>query len=101
RFELQPIYLPEPINQALVQRWLQDFREKIDLKDKHGNKFNLTSHQFRRTKASIMAYSKTEDEYIAAILGDASLDMLPHYRNRSLERLEREANSKGYVGYVW
>jgi integrase len=97
RFQVEPIYLPEPINQMLVQRWLQAFREKIALKDKHGNKFNLTSHQFRRTKASIMAYSETEDEYIAAILGHASLDMLPHYRNRSLERLEREANSKGYV----
>lgn len=52
---------------------------------------------FRRTKASIMAYCETEDEYIAAVLGHSSLDMLPHYRKRSLERLEKEAKSKGYV----
>ena len=97
RFEVEPIYLPESMNEMLIQRWLQAFREKIDLKDKYGNRFNLTSHQFRRTKASIMAYLETEDEYIAAILGHASLDMLPHYRNRSLERLEKEANTKGYV----
>ncbi|WP_442941823.1 hypothetical protein [Nostoc sp.] len=44
-----------------------------------------------------MAYCEAEDEYIAAVLGHASLDMLPHYRKRSLERLEKEANSRGYV----
>ncbi len=52
---------------------------------------------FRRTKASIMAYCEAEDEYIAAVLGHSSLDMLPHYRKRSLERLEKEANAKNYV----
>jgi hypothetical protein len=52
---------------------------------------------FRRTKASIMAHCEVEDEYIAAVLGHGSLDMLPHYRQRSLTRLEKEANLKGYV----
>ena len=52
---------------------------------------------FRRTKANIMAYCEAEDEYIAAVLGHGSLDMLPHYRQRSLERLEKEANARGYV----
>jgi integrase len=97
RFEAAPIYIPEPGSNIFIQHWLQAFREKIDLKDKYGNRFNLKSHQFRRTKASIMAYCETNDEYIAAILGHASLDMLPHYRNRSLERLEKEANTKSYV----
>jgi len=44
-----------------------------------------------------MAYCEAEDEYIAAVLGHGSLDMLPHYRKRSLERLEKEANAKNYV----
>lgn len=44
-----------------------------------------------------MAYCEAEDEYIAAVLGHSSLDMLPHYRQRSLEKLEKEANAKGYV----
>lgn len=44
-----------------------------------------------------MANSEAEDEYIAAVLGHGSLDMLPHYRKRSIERLEKEANGKGYV----
>ena len=52
---------------------------------------------FRHTKATIMAYCETEDEYIAAVLGHSSLDMLPHYRKRSLERLEKESKTKGYV----
>jgi hypothetical protein len=52
---------------------------------------------FRRTKASIMAYCEIEDEYIAAVLGHTSLDMLPHYRKRSLERLEKDAQTRGYV----
>ena len=37
-----------------------------------------------------MAYCEAEDEYIAAVLGHGSLDMLPHYRKRSLERLEKD-----------
>ncbi|MGK7934820.1 MAG: tyrosine-type recombinase/integrase [Xenococcaceae cyanobacterium] len=95
RLEKEPVYLPELMTQAIVENNMKDF--SVNLKDKHGNKFHLTSHKLRRTKASIMAYCDAEDEYIAAILGHASLDMLPHYRKRSLERLEKEANTKGYV----
>ena len=97
RFEVEPIYFPEVLANSIITNWLKDFREKANLKDKYGNRFNLKSHMFRRTKASIMAYSETEDEYIAAMLGHSTLDMLPHYRNRSLERLEKEAKVKGYV----
>ncbi|OUL36931.1 integrase [Nostoc sp. T09] len=97
RFHVEPVYQPEILSFATTALWLSEFREEADLKDKHGNRFKLTSHHFRRTKASIMAYCEAEDEYIAAVLGHASLDMLPHYRKRSLERLEKEANSQGYV----
>ncbi|MDJ0718472.1 MAG: site-specific integrase [Prochloraceae cyanobacterium] len=97
RFKVEPVYLSEVLNRKTIYAWLKDFSEKAHLKDKHGNKFNLTSHMFRRTKASIMAYCEAEDEYIAAVLGHSSLDMLPHYRKRSLERLEKEANAKNYV----
>ena len=97
RFDVEPIYTAEVLSKSIVHRWLETFREKADLKDKDGNRFNLQSHQFRRTKASIMAHCEAEDEYIAAVLGHGSLDMLPHYRQRSLERLEKEANTKGYV----
>ncbi len=97
RFEVEPVYMPELLASEIIALWLRDFREKADLRDKHGNRFKLTSHMFRRTKASIMAHCETEDEYIAAMLGHGSLDMLPHYRKRSLERLEKEAKAKGYV----
>jgi integrase len=97
RFNRKQIYTPDFLSESIVQNWLKDFREESDLRDKSGKRFNLTSHMFRRTKASIMAYCETEDEYIAAVLGHSSLDMLPHYRKRSLERLEKEAKSKGYV----
>lgn len=97
RFEVEPVYLPEVLRKNTIYQWIQAFNEKADLKDKQGKRFNLKSHMLRRTKASIMAYCEAEDEYIAAILGHGSLDMLPHYRQRSLERLEREANAKGYV----
>ena len=97
RFETQPIYLPELLTSSTVNNWLKDFGKKLDLKDKHGKEFQIHSHKFRRTKASIMAYCEVEDEYIAAILGHSSLDMLPHYRKRSIERLEKEADAKGYV----
>ncbi len=97
RFDTEPIYLPELISEATIGDWLRDFSKKVDLKDKHGNRFYLKSHMFRRTKASIMAYCEAEDEYIAAVMGHGSLDMLPHYRKRSLERLEKEANAKGSV----
>ena len=52
---------------------------------------------FRRTKASIMAHCEAEDEYIADVLGHSSLSMLPHYRQRSLEKLEKLASEKGYI----
>lgn len=97
RFEVEPVYLPEILSLRTVFEWLQNFSQKAKLKDKSGNRFNLRSHMLRRTKASIMAYCEAEDEYIAAVLGHGSLDMLPHYRKRSLERLEKEANAKGYV----
>ncbi len=97
RFVAQPIYIPEPASNKVVQHWLSAFSKQANLKDKHEKRFNLQSHMFRRTKASIMAYCEAEDEYIASILGHASLDMLPHYRQRSLERLEKEADAKGYV----
>lgn len=97
RFKVEPVYLAEVLNRATTYAWLKGFSSEANLKDKHGNKFNLTSHMFRRTKASIMAYCEAEDEYIAAVLGHGSLDMLPHYRKRSLERLEKEANAKNYV----
>jgi integrase len=90
-------YKPQTITRLRISNWLTNFREAADLKDKHGNRFKLTSHMFRRTKASIMAHCEVEDEYIAAVLGHSSLDMLPHYRQRSLIRLEKEANLKGYV----
>lgn len=97
RYKAEPIYFPELITLGTIRNWLCDFSEKTDLKDKHGNRFHLTSHMFRRTKASLMAYCEAEDEYIAAVLGHGCLDMLPHYRKRSLDRLEKEANIKGYV----
>ena len=97
RFKVQPIYTPKILTRQTIHKWLQSFSEAADLKDKHGYKFKLTSHMFRRTKASIMAYCEVEDEYIAVVLGHRSLDMLPHYRQRSLERLEKESQSKGYV----
>ena len=97
RFDIEPIYLPELICEETIRHWLRNFSERADLKDRHGNRFYLASHHFRRTKASVMAYCEAEDEYIAAVLGHGSLDMLPHYRKRSLERLEKEANAKGYV----
>lgn len=97
RFEVEPFYRPDSLKFPLVNGWLKTFSEAVDLRDKQGNRFVLKSHMFRRTRASIMAYCETEDEYIAAVLGHASMDMLPHYRKRSLERLEREAQTKGYV----
>ncbi|MEL6460892.1 MAG: tyrosine-type recombinase/integrase [Cyanobacteria bacterium J06621_15] len=97
KFQIPPIYRPKVISRQKILQWLNDFSNLIDLKDKYGNKFKLTSHMFRRTKASIMAYCEAEDEYIAAVLGHSSLDMLPHYRKRSIERLEKESSRLGYV----
>lgn len=97
RFNVEPVYHPQCLAASMLRNWLKAFSEKANLRDEYGNRFNLTSHMFRRTKASIMAYCETEDEYIAAVLGHGSLDMLPHYRKYSLERLEKEANVKGYV----
>lgn len=97
RFDKKSIYLPKLLTGSAIHSWVQGFNETANLTDKHGNRFNFVSHHFRRTKASIMAYCETEDEYIAAVLGHASLDMLPHYRQRDLNRLEKEAATKGYV----
>jgi integrase len=97
RFDIEPIYQPKLFNQKSISSWLRAFSKVANLQDKHGNQFMLTSHMFRRTKASIMAYCEAEDEYIATVMGHASLDMLPHYRKRSLERLQKEAQAKGYV----
>ncbi len=97
KFQATPIYQPKIITRQRINGWLKNFSKVADLKDKYGKKFKLSSHMFRRTKASIMAYCEAEDEYIATVLGHGSLDMLPHYRKRSLERLEKEANAKGYV----
>lgn len=90
RFDIEPIYTAEVLSDSVIHSWLRQFRIKANLKDKYGHKFKLTSHMFRRTKASLMAYCDAEDEYIAAVLGHGSLDMLPHYRKRSIERLEKD-----------
>lgn len=97
RFEKRTIYSPEVMTTSIVSGWLQNFVQKADLKDKFGQTFDLQTHMFRRTKASIMKHCETEDEYIAVILGHRSLDMIPHYGKPSLERLEKEAKAKGYV----
>lgn len=97
RFKVEPIYTPNVLSRSIIINWLHAFTEEANLIDKHGQRFNLTSHMFRRTKASVMSYCETEDEYIAAVLGHGSLDMLPHYRKHSLERLEKKVNAKGYV----
>lgn len=69
RFQVNPVYLPELLSNSLIYRWLRDFGDEADLRDKDGKRFYLTSHMFRRTKASIMAHCEVEDEYIAAVLG--------------------------------
>lgn len=97
RFEVEPVYRGNILSYSQVNGWLKAFSDAANLRDKQGNHFLLKSHMFRRTRASIMAYCEIEDEYIAAVLGHVSLDMLPHYRKRSLERLEKEAQTKGYV----
>ena len=97
RFEIEPVYRPQILQRSMISFWLRDFSKQVKIKDKKENLFELTTHMFRRTKASIMAYCEAEDEYIAAVLGHASLAMLPHYRKRSLDRLEKEAKTKGYV----
>ncbi len=97
RFEAEPIYTADVLCVKMIPYWLKAFSEIANLKDKYGKRFDLQSHMFRRTKASVMAYCEAEDEYIAAVLGHGSLDMLPHYRKRSLERLEKQVNTKGYV----
>jgi integrase len=97
RFDVEPVYFSTVLTYDSIWRWLEKFSQKANLTDKQGRRFKLTSHKFRHTKASIMANSEAEDEYIAAILGHGSLDMLPHYRQRSIERLEKETNAKGYV----
>ena len=97
RFDVEPVYFSTVLTYGSICRWLEKFSEKANLTDKQGLRFKLTSHKFRHTKASIMAYCEAEDEYIAAVLGHGSLDMLPHYRQRSNKRLEKEANALGYV----
>lgn len=97
RFKVKPNYKPKILTLSTINSWLRSFSIEANLRDKLGNPFSLTSHMFRRTKASIMAYCEAEDEYIAAVLGHGSLDMLTHYRQRSLERLEKEAKTRGYV----
>jgi hypothetical protein len=97
RFDTEPIYRPEVLSHDHISNWLKAFSKVADLRTKDDSPFVLQSHMFRRTKASIMAYCEAEDEYMAAVLGHASLDMLSHYRKRSLERLEAEAKTKSYV----
>ena len=97
RFDVEPVYFSAVLTYGSICRWLEKFSQKANLTDKQGRRFKLTSHKFRHTKASIMANSEAEDEYIAAVLGHGSLDMLPHYRQLQIERLEKEANGKGYV----
>lgn len=74
RFDVEPIYVPKFFTSNTVGRWLREFSIQANLKDKHGKRFKLTSHMFRRTKASLMAYCDAEDEYIAAVLGHDSLE---------------------------
>ena len=97
RFDVEPVYFSTVLTYGSICRWLEKFSAQANLTDKQGRRFKLTSHKFRHTKASIMAYCEAEDEYIAAVLGHGSLDMLPHYRQRSNKRLEKEANALGYV----
>lgn len=99
RLDTEPAYAPKVLPRQTANAWLRSYGEYIGLKDLENNSFRVTSHMLRRTKAMIMAYCETEDEYIAAVLGHSNLEMLPHYREASLKRLERQSEQNFYVDF--
>lgn len=93
RFLKEPIYMPKRLRTLALQLWLKAFSEEADLKDKHGNRFYLKSHMFRRTRASIMAYCEVEDEYIAAVLGQGEYERMQTAQGAGAELAYEEAKT--------
>ena len=60
RFEIDPVYEAKIFNTQSIRFWLRGFSKLAKLQDKDGKSFQLTSHMFRRTKASIMAHCEAE-----------------------------------------
>lgn len=67
---------PQVAGNTVVNKWLKDFCAHIDLRDRAGHLWNLTSHQFRRTFAYNYAKSELGDLlYLKEHFGHWSLDM--------------------------
>lgn len=89
------------IPQTTYQKWLKGFIKNNDIRNTHGELYNLKSHQFRRTLATDMLSKGTDLKAIQEVLGHSSaMTTKQHYADiKDKERSELFKNI-GIIGNI-
>ena len=81
--EKQGLFQVRPVSKVMTlqsfNRYLQELAKHCQIKDKSGQLWHFTSHQFRRTVATKMTNEQVRQYIIQCYLRHKSPDMLQHY----------------------
>ena len=75
---------------ATFNRWLNQLAKKYSIRSKDDNIWHFTSHQFRRTVATVMTNAGVRDLIIQKYLRHRSPDMQNHYKHLLQQVLKDE-----------
>ena len=81
---------PEIMPNCLFNLWLNRLAKKYEIRDNQGEIWHFTSHQFRRTIATIMTNLGVRDLIIQKYLRHRSLDMQRYYKHIFKQVLGKE-----------
>lgn len=87
-FKVRPV--PKVMALSSFNRYLQKLAEHCQIKDKSGQLWHFTSHQFRRTVATKMTNEQVRQYIIQCYLRHKSPDMLQHYAQLLPDTMKEE-----------
>lgn len=87
-FKVRPV--PKVMALSSFNRYLQKLAEHCQIKDKSGQVWHFTSHQFRRTVATKMTNEQVRQYIIQCYLRHKSPDMLQHYAQLLPDTMKEE-----------
>jgi integrase/recombinase XerD len=92
--EKQGLFQVRPVSKVMAlssfNRYLQELAKHCQIKDKSGQNWHFTSHQFRRTVATKMTNEQVRQYIIQCYLRHKSLDMLQHYAQLLPDTMKEE-----------
>ncbi|MBG1261125.1 tyrosine-type recombinase/integrase [Nostoc commune] len=86
------VFIPQPKTMSLCSfnKWLNRFANKCNICTKDGNIWHFTSHQFRRTVATVSSNAGVDPLVIQHTLRHRTPEMLKHYVSRNKKVLSAE-----------